>query len=444
MLRKGLWTSTFALAIVGLAACGKGETPGETGGKATSTSTASNGGGGAGGGGTGGTGGQTGGAGGSGPVVVDPADFAGVDVSTVPIGKAPSGCEGGFDPESGALALTLGGEVTTLLLGGDGGILRANEVACSTKDGAPANLAALRSIAITGTAANEIVIIDLAHQPLGKELLQSGSGITIDLGDGEDALFIRGGYGHDKMFAGTDKGAPAFDLDGDGKADTFVEGAESLTVSLGPGNDGFHASGIAGGAPLGVPITIFGDAGDDRLQGGAGNDTLHGGAGDDVFETAAKPDGKDVYAGGEGSDTVDYGKRTSPLAVSIDGQANDGEAGEHDDVQLDVEGIVGGSADDVLIGGPNDDHIHGGAGKDLIRGGPGADTLRGEDGDDVLDGEAGDDSLYGDAGDDKITGGIGDDVLDGGEGKNLLDAGDGDGDICIAPPTDKVLACELW
>lgn len=443
MLRAKLHVSMVVLALAGLAACGKEETPGETGGKSTTSGVTGGGGQATGGGGSGGSGGETGGSGGA-PVVVTPEDFEGVDVSAVPDGVAPTGCEGGFDADTGALDLGLGGAVTTLLVGAEGGILRANGVACTAKNGDPATLGALRSIKVLGTAADETVILDLAHQPFGQGLLVDGAGITVDLGDGNDAFLLRGSYGVDQIAAGTDKGAPAFDLDSNGKADTFVAGAESLTVSFGPGNDVFHASGIGSGAPLAVTITAFGGAGDDRLQGGAGNDVLHGGAGDDVFETADKPDGKDVYDGGDGQDLVDYRKRTAPLAISLDGQANDGESGEHDELQASMEGMIGGSGDDVLLGGPGDDQIHGGAGNDLLRGGAGSDTLRGEDGDDVLEGEDGDDYLYGDAGDDQVSGGPGSDMLDGGGGKNLLDAGASDGDICIASPTDIVLACELY
>ena len=41
--------------------------------------------------------------------------------------------------------------------------------------------------------------------------------------------------------------------------------------------------------------------------------------------------------GGDGSDTVDYGDRSAPLNISLDGRADDGESGERDDVGADVD-----------------------------------------------------------------------------------------------------------
>ena len=83
------------------------------------------------------------------------------------------------------------------------------------------------------------------------------------------------------------------------------------------------------------------------------------------------------------------GDRVAPIAASIDGVANDGEAGEGDNIATDVESIVGGSAGDTLTGG---------AGNETLIGGAGNDTLSGLAGDDVLDGGAGADHLDGGAG----------------------------------------------
>ena len=201
-----------------------------------------------------------------------------------------------------------------------------------------------------------------------------------------------------------------------------------------------------------------------RMTGGTGNDKLTGGGGDDVFLTDA---GSDTYAGGAGNDTVDYSARTAPLTVTLDGQANDGEAGEGDNVGTDEEVVVGGAADDsltgddsanVLLGGPGNDVLAGGAGADVLSGGDGVDTATyagtsagvtislngqaddgtpgegdnvdtenavGGSGDDVLIGNAGPNVLGGGDGNDRILGGAGQDLIDGGPGDDIIQTLDG-------------------
>ncbi len=63
-----------------------------------------------------------------------------------------------------------------------------------------------------------------------------------------------------------------------------------------------------------------------HLIGGAGNDLFDGGEGADVFE------------GGAGADAVGYTGRTKRVVASLDGQANDGEAGENDAIAATSRG----------------------------------------------------------------------------------------------------------
>ena len=53
----------------------------------------------------------------------------------------------------------------------------------------------------------------------------------------------------------------------------------------------------------------------------------------------AAPDGADVVQGGAGLDVADYAQRTTPLRLSADGVADDGEAGEGDNLGPAVEGL---------------------------------------------------------------------------------------------------------
>jgi hypothetical protein len=85
---------------------------------------------------------------------------------------------------------------------------------------------------------------------------------------------------------------------------------------------------------------LSGGAGDDTIDGANGNDTENGGAGEDTFAQASEiANGADALNGGSEIDTVDYTSRGNPVAATSDGVANDGEAGEGDNVGPDVEAI---------------------------------------------------------------------------------------------------------
>jgi Ca2+-binding RTX toxin-like protein len=156
-----------------------------------------------------------------------------------------------------------------------------------------------------------------------------------------------------------------------------------------------------------------------RLMGGNGNDTLIGGPGDDVLIGEG---GADTLTGKDGRDTADYSARVAPVAVSLNGSADDGEGGEKDDVASDVELLVGGSADDQLAGNDGDNALLGNAGNDILGGGGGNDQL---------DGGAGDDTLAGGTGSDSVLGGDGTDTAsyaEAGAGvRVVLDGKPGDG-----------------
>jgi Ca2+-binding RTX toxin-like protein len=153
-----------------------------------------------------------------------------------------------------------------------------------------------------------------------------------------------------------------------------------------------------------------------------------------------------VLSGGEGRDTADFGDRTERLTIDLDGVKDDGESDERDNVQPDVERVIGGSNSDTLTGSSaanfldgraEEDTIEGGGGDDMLEGGKdeAGDTLRGENGRDTLAGGPGEDSLTGGQDDDTLTGGGGADDIDGdrggdkvegGPGGDALDGGEGD------------------
>jgi Ca2+-binding RTX toxin-like protein len=165
----------------------------------------------------------------------------------------------------------------------------------------------------------------------------------------------------------------------------------SADFALGDRNDTFSSQGVD---------EDFG------LIGGAGDDRLSGGTGSNYFEPGT---GTDQVIGGSGFDRVSYADHTTPVAITVDGQANDGSAGENDSLTA-IDEYVGGSGDDTLTGSDA---------ADVLRGGPGSDLITGAGGDDLLDGRA--------SGADHVIGGAGQDRLAGGEG-GLIDALDGEVD----------------
>lgn len=278
--------------------------------------------------------------------------------------------------------------------------------------------------------------------------------IAIDLGAGNDWIVIDSRPGlvsNDEFHVGAD----GINLNGDQDPDvTISDSTYHLDLFGEEGNDVISAAGGFGtGAPYPSHVNITGGPGDDVLTGGdgsdtvnggnLGNDVLHGGAGDDFLEgntgndieygdaggdtffEEAKANGSDTFYGGPGDDAVTYASRTARVNVSIDGLANDGSPGEHDNVKTDVEDVYGSSRNDVLSGSAADNVIYGMAGNDLISGGGGNDRLVGLAGDDTLKGGSGNDRLFGLTGSDTLAGGLGNDRLDGGGGADIMLGGQG-------------------
>jgi Ca2+-binding RTX toxin-like protein len=207
----------------------------------------------------------------------------------------------------------------------------------------------------------------------------------------------------------------------------------AIIVNLADGEDQLVVDASVSSA---VPVVANGGDGTDSLTGGAGSDSLVGGSGDDALNgrwgndlldsgSTADAEGSDTLLGGDGADTVDYSGRSAPLAVDLDGTKNDGEAGERDDVEPDVEHVIGGSGRDTITGSDDSELLEGGNGDDRILGSGGDDTLIGGIGEDDIDGGAGDDGIAGEPGEDQLTGGVGDDSISGGSGSDSLGGGSG-------------------
>jgi hypothetical protein len=138
-------------------------------------------------------------------------------------------------------------------------------------------------------------------------------------------------------------------------------------------------------------MTMLGGAGNDSLVGGNGDETMDGGTGADTFK------------GGGGNDTADYSSRTAPLIIGLGTLNDDGEAGEKDNVGLDIETVLGGSGSDNIRGSAANNLLVGNGGADSLFGNYGNDTLVGGAGPDRLDGAPGTDSAQNDGTDTLIS-----------------------------------------
>ena len=73
--------------------------------------------------------------------------------------------------------------------------------------------------------------------------------------------------------------------------------------------------------------------------------------------------------------SVSYADHTDAVTIRLNGLADDGAAGEGDNVLGPVTGITGGAGDDTLEAGPTASGLFGGGGADTLVGSPERDTV---------------------------------------------------------------------
>jgi Ca2+-binding RTX toxin-like protein len=251
----------------------------------------------------------------------------------------------------------------------------------------------------------------------GNDTINAGDGPDTDVDGGPGNDVVNGDDGNDALFGGSNASNPqdSDTLNGGPGADVLLNSPGPDTFNGGTnvgGTDEVEYSQTSGSAPIKADIDgasgddgtncevgpcegdtiatdvedLTGDGGDDLLTGSSVANTVDGGPGDDMLAggTGVGADGADRFIGGSNSDTVDYTARNAAVVVSIDGTANDGAGGcpsgagcEGDDVETDVEDLIGGGAGDTLTGSAGPNQLFGGFGVS-------ADTLNGLGGDDTL------------------------------------------------------------
>ncbi|WP_223465944.1 peroxidase family protein, partial [Pseudomonas sp. GL-RE-26] len=168
--------------------------------------------------------------------------------------------------------------------------------------------------------------------------------------------------------------------------------------------------------------TIYGDAGNDRLEGGAGNDAVLGGAGDDIISDTFGDNrlegnaGNDVIVAGSmlvagnlilGGDGQDFIITTEDITTTFGGQGDDfilgaktnlPPTGNEGDDWIE-KGAQDGAPGDNFSPLLNDDVI----GNDIFTGGGGFDEMIGEGGDDIFVGSDAQDKMDGMSGFDWVT-----------------------------------------
>lgn len=194
-----------------------------------------------------------------------------------------------------------------------------------------------------------------------------------------------------------------------------------VVIDAGAGNDTIVARSMT------TPVTLNGEAGNDRIFGGESHDIIYGGTGNDLIygnegvDTIRAGDGVDRVFGGTGGDVIHGGSGNDTLYGMAGNDAIHGNDG--------VDNLYGGADNDFLFGGADDDLLLGMHGADLLRGGMGNDRLFGDNNnnafDDVMFGGGGNDQMFGGGGDDTLIGNEGNDLMRGGLGDDVLTGGSG-------------------
>jgi hypothetical protein len=221
----------------------------------------------------------------------------------------------------------------------------------------------------------------------------------IDGGDGDDTyagglggprtsrVGFSGGSGRDRVqYVGADRGVSITKDRGDNDGRVGID-----RDNIGPDVEELMGSQF-GDSLNGSPGSF-----NERFFGLGGDDVMTGGPGFDVFAMGAQADGADRIFGGADADTVEYDQRTRSVTVNLsDGGADDGEAGERDELR-ELESARTGSGNDTLkvnAASTSGVFLHSGGGGDTITGtnaadtivalGGGRDTIDARDGADVI------------------------------------------------------------
>ncbi|MFH1158585.1 MAG: calcium-binding protein [Pseudomonadota bacterium] len=361
------------------------------------------------------------------------SDNSTVGLATVQVGQ------NGTSGDDVITGFTYGASPDNLIYGLEGNDTISGGAGNDTIDGGTGNNV------IDGGTGNDVYLInsgfDMITDSSGNDKITFGSGYNPG---GMTFARVDGGTGLEISFGGA-AAAHIDDFFSSGDTIETLQFSDSSTVDLTAcrninGTSGNDALTGLDNAYLPDDF-IYGNDGDDTLDGGAGNDHVFGGAGNDTYvygsgmDTVSDTGGNDkiVFASGfdEGDMTLVRSGATgldilfsSTEAVHIDGQFT--AAGQIETLQFsDSSTLDLSTATYTTVGTSGDDTIQG---IDI-----GSVT-------EVIDGLGGNDTIYGYAGNDTIDGGDGNNILHAGAGDNtyLVNSGTGTDVISDAGGNDRI------
>jgi len=229
---------------------------------------------------------------------------------------------------------------------------------------------------ITGSAFNDLLIGNSANNLLiggaGDDTLEGMAGAdTLNGGSGTNntASYAHASLGVTALLAAAPASATyIYAATNDAAGDVYINiqnltGSNNNDTLIGDGNNNI----------------LDGGDGNDLLISNGGNDTLLGGAGNDTLVSGA---GSNLLNGGTGNDLVSYRYDTAGVNASLlNSASNTGQAAG--DTYISIEGLEGGSGNDMLTGDAGANLLIGGEGNDTLEGGVGADSLVGGNGTDT-------------------------------------------------------------
>jgi len=238
--------------------------------------------------------------------------------------------------------------------------------------------------------------------------------LTVDVGAGASVQFVDAGapISPSLWCAPFPIGQAQCDPDGDPR----VTDGGGVSVDLGDSDDRAIIRWIPGTDTRPGTIRGAGGAGNDHMENSA-NGLIHfdGGDGNDTLVTGAAAGA--YLLGGAGADlmvasagccaSASYDDHNSGVRVTLDRTANDGVAGEGDDVRTSA--VIGSAGPDVITGDARANSLTGSGGADVLDGGGGEDSINatlqdaqafgGADGPDTVTCGAGNDDVVADEND---------------------------------------------
>ncbi len=136
------------------------------------------------------------------------------------------------------------------------------------------------------------------------------------------------------------------------------------------------------GDPSQYTKTIFGTAGNDKINGGNGNDLIFGLEGNDTIDGG---NGKDCIVTGNGNNHVNGGNQNDVIVAGNGNNTIDGGNGS-DTIKVGngINNILGGNDTDQITAGNGNNTIDGGNGNDAITTGTGTNKIKGGNGNDTI------------------------------------------------------------